>query len=127
MSHSLNSIKDDYVRDYIGTAIGVIKGDTRSLDLGSCLISFKNMLHFYDHLYYWLLYGACKRVFLRMILTSQFPYMGGNSTHIPTYYHHYHWDPPKQGNINCGNRHVFLIEDPVVGLLSVHIPEHAPV
>ena len=35
MSHSLNSLKGGYIRDYIGTTIGVIKGDTRSLDYSS--------------------------------------------------------------------------------------------
>ena len=32
MSHSLNSLKGGYIGDYIGTTIGVVKGDTRSLD-----------------------------------------------------------------------------------------------
>ena len=32
LSHSLNSLKGGY----IGTTIGVTKGDTRSLDSGSC-------------------------------------------------------------------------------------------
>ena len=33
MSHSLNSLKGGYIGDYIiGTTIGAIKGDTRSLD-----------------------------------------------------------------------------------------------
>ena len=32
MSHSLNSLKGGYIGDYIGTTMGVIKGDTRSLD-----------------------------------------------------------------------------------------------
>ena len=35
MSHSLNSLKGGYMGDYIGYIIGVIKGDTRSLDHGS--------------------------------------------------------------------------------------------
>ena len=35
LSHSLNSLKGEYIGDYIGTTIGVIKGDTRSLDYGS--------------------------------------------------------------------------------------------
>ena len=35
MSHSLNSLKGGYIRDYIGDYYGVIKGDTRSLDSGS--------------------------------------------------------------------------------------------
>ena len=35
MSYSLNSLKGGYIGDYIGTTIGVIKGDTRSLDTGS--------------------------------------------------------------------------------------------
>ena len=37
MSYNLNSIKRGYIGDYIGDYyIGVIKGDTRSLDSGSC-------------------------------------------------------------------------------------------
>ena len=32
MSYSLNSLKGGYIGDYIGTTMGVIKGDTRSLD-----------------------------------------------------------------------------------------------
>ena len=32
MSYSLNSLKGGYIGDYIGTTVGVIKGDTRSLD-----------------------------------------------------------------------------------------------
>ena len=35
MSYSLNSFEGDYLRDYIGTIVGVIKGDTRSFDNGS--------------------------------------------------------------------------------------------
>ena len=35
MSHNLNSFKGDYVGDCIGGTIGVIKGDTRSLDYSS--------------------------------------------------------------------------------------------
>ena len=35
MSHSLNSLNGGYVGEYIGTTIGVIKGDTRSLDYSS--------------------------------------------------------------------------------------------
>ena len=35
LSHSLNSLKGDYIGEYMGTNIGVIKGDTRSLDSGS--------------------------------------------------------------------------------------------
>ena len=35
MSHSLNSLKGGYIGDCIGTTIGVIKGDTRSLDYSS--------------------------------------------------------------------------------------------
>ena len=35
MSYSLNSFKGVYIGDYIGTTMGVIKGDTRSLDNGS--------------------------------------------------------------------------------------------
>ena len=35
MSYSLNSLKVGYIGDYIGTTMGVIKGDTRSLDSGS--------------------------------------------------------------------------------------------
>ena len=36
MSHSLNSLKGGYIGDYIGATTGLIKGDTRSLDNGSC-------------------------------------------------------------------------------------------
>ena len=35
MSHCLNSFKGGYVRDYVGSVTGVIKGDTRTLDYGS--------------------------------------------------------------------------------------------
>ena len=35
LSHSLNSLKGGYTGDDIGTTIGVIKGDTRSLDYSS--------------------------------------------------------------------------------------------
>ena len=35
MSHSLNSLKEGYIGDYLGTTIGLIKGDTRSLDYSS--------------------------------------------------------------------------------------------
>ena len=36
MSYSLNSLKGDYIGEYIGDYyIGVIKGDTRSLDYSS--------------------------------------------------------------------------------------------
>ena len=35
MSYSLNSLKGGYKGDYIGGIIGVIKGDTRSLDYSS--------------------------------------------------------------------------------------------
>ena len=35
MSYSLNSLKGGYIGDCIGGTIGVIKGDTRSLDSGS--------------------------------------------------------------------------------------------
>ena len=35
MSYSLNSLQRGYTRGYIGTTIGGIKGDTRSLDYGS--------------------------------------------------------------------------------------------
>ena len=35
MSHSLNSLKGGYIGSYMGTTIGDIKGDTRSLDNGS--------------------------------------------------------------------------------------------
>ena len=33
MSYSLNSLKGAYVRDYMGTTIGLVKGDTRTLNL----------------------------------------------------------------------------------------------
>ena len=36
VTYSLNSLKGGYIGVYIGTTIGVIKGDTRSLDNGSC-------------------------------------------------------------------------------------------
>ena len=36
LNHSLNSLKGGYVADYIRSNIGVIKGDTRSLDYSSC-------------------------------------------------------------------------------------------
>ena len=32
MSYSLNSLKGCYIGDYMGTTMGGIKGDTRSLD-----------------------------------------------------------------------------------------------
>ena len=32
MSYSQNSFKGGFLGDYIGTSIGLIKGDTRSLD-----------------------------------------------------------------------------------------------
>ena len=35
ISNSLNSLEGGYIGDYMGTTIGVIKGDTRSLDNGS--------------------------------------------------------------------------------------------
>ena len=35
MSYSLTSLKGGYIGDYMGTSIGVIKGDTRSLDYSS--------------------------------------------------------------------------------------------
>ena len=35
MSYSLNSIKGGYTGDYMGTTIGVVKGDTRSSDYSS--------------------------------------------------------------------------------------------
>ena len=35
MIHSVNSLKAGYIGDYTGTAIGVIEGDTRSLDHSS--------------------------------------------------------------------------------------------
>ena len=35
MNHSLNSLKGGYIGDSMGTTIGVIKGDTRSLDKGT--------------------------------------------------------------------------------------------
>ena len=35
MSYSLNSLDGDYIRDYIGAVIRVLKGDTRSFDNGS--------------------------------------------------------------------------------------------
>ena len=36
VSHSLNSLKGGYTRDYIGDYYRAIKGDTRSLDSCSC-------------------------------------------------------------------------------------------
>ena len=39
MSCNLNSLKGGYIRDYIGDYyIGVIKGDTRSLDSSSYMV-----------------------------------------------------------------------------------------
>ena len=35
MSYSLNSLKGGYIGGYIRTTIGLIKGDTRSLDYSS--------------------------------------------------------------------------------------------
>ena len=35
MSYSLNSLKGGYIGDYIGTTMGVIKGDTGSLNFCS--------------------------------------------------------------------------------------------
>ena len=35
MSYSLYSLKRGYIGDYMGTTMGVIKGDTRSLDCSS--------------------------------------------------------------------------------------------
>ena len=40
MSHSLNSLMGGNIRDYIGTTIGDIKGDTRSLDYSSYACTF---------------------------------------------------------------------------------------
>ena len=37
LSHSLNSLKGDYIGIIQGTTIGVIKGDTRSSDYSSFL------------------------------------------------------------------------------------------
>ena len=36
VGHGLNSFKGGYIGDYIGGIIGLIKGDTRSLDYSSC-------------------------------------------------------------------------------------------
>ena len=38
MSYSLNSLKGGYIGDYVGTTIGVIKGDTRSLGYSSYVL-----------------------------------------------------------------------------------------
>ena len=35
MSHNLNSLKEDCIRNYIGECLGVIREDTRRLDYGS--------------------------------------------------------------------------------------------
>ena len=35
MSYSLNSLQGGYIGDYVGTTIGVITGDTWSLDYSS--------------------------------------------------------------------------------------------
>ena len=35
MSYCLNSLQGVYIGDYMGGTIGVIKGDTRSVDYGS--------------------------------------------------------------------------------------------
>ena len=40
MSYSLNSFKGINIGDYIGTTIGVVKGDTRSLDYSSYEVYF---------------------------------------------------------------------------------------
>ena len=45
MSHSLNSLKGDYIEDHIGTIIGIIKGDTRSLDYSSNVEFSYEVLH----------------------------------------------------------------------------------
>ena len=37
VSHSLNSLKGGYIGDYIRDYYRDIKGDTRSLDYGSCV------------------------------------------------------------------------------------------
>ena len=38
IGHSLNSLKGGYTEDYIGTTMGVVEGDTGSLDYSSCNI-----------------------------------------------------------------------------------------
>ena len=38
MSYSLYSLKGGYVEDYMGTTMGVIEEDTRSLDYSSCSV-----------------------------------------------------------------------------------------
>ena len=45
MSGSLNSLKGGYIEDYIGTTMGVIEGDTRSLDHSSYGSVPKFVLH----------------------------------------------------------------------------------
>ena len=50
MSHSRNSSKSlkGYLGDYIGSSIGLTKGDTRSLDCSSCeAVMFFLVLGFY--------------------------------------------------------------------------------
>ena len=39
MSYSPNSLKAGYIKDYMGTTTGAIKGDTRSLDCSSYEVS----------------------------------------------------------------------------------------
>ena len=50
MSYSLNSFKAVDIGDYIGTTIGLIKGDTRSLDNGPCDSSFVKDIRLYTAL-----------------------------------------------------------------------------
>ena len=42
--HSLNSLKGGYIGDYIGSIIGVLKGDTRSLDYSSHVAAYSPFL-----------------------------------------------------------------------------------
>ena len=49
MSHNLNSSKGRYIRDFIGTTIGVIKGDARTLEYSIWLMGFLHLRKFpYD-------------------------------------------------------------------------------
>ena len=64
MSYSLHSLNGDYIGHYQGTTIGPIKGDTRSLDNGSCkngAVDYRNV---------WMRPGLSK-------LTPEVPIKGG--------------------------------------------------
>ena len=44
MSYSLNSLRGGHIGDYIGTTIGVIKGDTRSLGSSSYTVGAEGLM-----------------------------------------------------------------------------------